>query len=193
LIATLRGQAIGRGKDFIVIEVNGVGFRVTVPQRLLLTWGTAGTEIQVHTHLHVRENDLSLYGCETEEELEILRLLLSVRGVGPKVAMSVLSDLSPDELRQVIVSEDHAALAQISGIGPKTAKTLLFHLKDKFPEKEFYAPSARDVDRWHSDVIAALTSLGYSLSEASAAIKSVPVETEEFEEKLRLALRYFAR
>lgn len=193
MITSLRGQVIGKGKDFVVIEVSGVGFRVIVPQRVLALWGTIGAEIQVYTYLHVRENDLALYGCETEEELRIFRLLLGVTGVGPKVAMSILSELSPDALRRAILSEDHASLARISGIGPKTAKKLLFHLKDKFPEEELYSVPAGDGSRWQNDVIAALTALGYSLSEARAAVNSVPAEAGEFEEQLRLALRYFAK
>lgn len=193
MITSLRGPVIGKGKDFVVIEVNGVGFRVIVPQRVLAFWGTTGAEVRVHTYLHVRENDLALYGCETEDELRVFRLLLGVTGVGPKVAMSILSELSPDALRRAVVSEDHASLARISGIGPKTAKKLLFHLKDKFPEEEFYSAPAGDGSRWQNDVIATLTALGYSLSEARVAVNSVPAETEEFEEQLRLALRYFAK
>lgn len=193
MIASLRGQVIDKGKDFIVIEVNGVGFRVTVPQRLLASWGTTGTTIRIHTHLHVRENDLALYGCETEDELRVFRLLLGVTGVGPKVAMSILSELSPDALRRAILLEDDTSLARISGIGPKTAKRLLFHLKDKFPEEEFQVVPVGEGNRWQNEVIEALTALGYSLNEARAAVNAVPVEAEAFEEQLRLALRYFAK
>ncbi len=191
MIASVRGQVISRGKDFIVLEVNGVGFHVNVPQRLLSSAEAAGAEIQLYTHLHVRENDIALYGCATEEELKVFRLLLGVTGIGPKVAMSILSDLSPAALRQAILSGDDASLSRVPGVGPKTAKKLLFHLKDKFAEEEFYALPAED--RWQSEVIAALNALGYSLSEARAAVNSIPAEATEFEERLRLALRYFAK
>jgi len=191
VIASVRGQVVGKGKDFVVIEVNGVGFRVIVPQRMLLSLETTGAEIQLYTHLHVRENDIALYGCETEEELKVFSLLLGVTGIGPKVAMSILSDLSPAALRQAIVSDDFASLSRVPGIGPKTAKKLLFHLKDEFTKEEFYTIPAGG--GWQNEVIAALSALGYSLSEARAAVNSIPAEVTEFEERLRLALRYFAK
>lgn len=191
MIASVRGQVIGKGKDFIVVEVNGVGFQVKVPHRVLSSAEATGAEIQLYTHLYVRENDIALYGCATEEELKVFRLLLGVTGVGPKVALSILSDLSPAELRQAILSGDDASLARVSGVGPKTAKKLLFHLKDEFSKEEFYASSVED--RWQGEVIAALNALGYSLNEARAAVNSIPSEATEFEERLRLALRYFAK
>lgn len=191
MIASVRGRVIGKGKDFIVVEVNGVGFRVNVPKRVLLSNEATGAEIQLYTHLHVRENDVALYGCTTEEELKVFRLLLGVTGIGPKVAMAILSDLSPAALQQAIVSGDDVSLARIPGIGPKTAKKLLFHLKDEFAKEDFYALPVED--RWQNEITAALTALGYSLNEARAAVNSIPAEATEFEERLRLALRYFAK
>lgn len=193
MIASLCGQVIGKGKDSVVIEVNGVGFRVVVPQRLLSAWEGSGAEVQVYTYLHVRENELALYGSDTEEELELFRLLLGVTGIGPKAAMSILSDLSPTALRQAIASEDTASLASVSGIGPKTAKKLIFHLKDKFSFEEGYPLPPDGGKSWESEVAAALTALGYNLSEARAAVASLPADDVEFEERLRLALRYFAK
>ena len=193
MIANLRGQVIGKGRDSVVIEVNGVGFRVVVPQRLLSDWEGSRAEIQVYTHLHVRENELALYGSDSEEELELFRLLLGVTGIGPKAAMSILSDLSPTALRQAIVSEDTVSLANVSGIGPKTAKKIVFHLKDKFPFEDGYPVTSGGVKSWESEVVAALTALGYNLGEARAAVASLPADDVEFEEQLRLALRYFAK
>ena len=194
LITRLRGQLVGKGKDSVVLDVVGVGFRVTVPQRLLRDWEPAGQEVRLHTHLHVRENELALYGAETEDEMSLFHLLLTVTGVGPKVALSILSEYLPDAFRLIIIREDADALARVSGIGPKTAKKIVFHLRDKMPAETALAPggAGREV-AWDADLLAALTSLGYSQLEARAAIAALPAEKKEFEERLRLALRYFAR
>ena len=193
MIATLRGQLISKGKDFVVVEVSGVGFRVTVSQRLVNIWQEPGQEVEIYTHLHVRENELALYGCSTEEELALFRLLMTVSGVGPKVAMSILSELSPGTLRLAIAREDVETLAHVPGIGPKTAKKIAFHLKDKITVEEILPLAPTERKAWESEVIATLTALGYTLAEAHAAVASLPSREMEFEERLRLALRYFAR
>jgi Holliday junction DNA helicase RuvA len=131
VLASLSGVAVATGKDFIVIQVGGVGFQVSVPQTVLDGLGGSGLELTVYTHLHVRENELALYGFGSEEELALFRLLLGVSGIGPKVALSVLSFLPVDRLQAAIAQEDVATLARVPGIGPKTAKKLVFDLKDK--------------------------------------------------------------
>jgi Holliday junction DNA helicase RuvA len=192
MIASLTGVVAAKGRDLIVIQVGGVGFRVFVPQSMLDDLSGPGHELTVFTHLHVRENELALYGCATEEELALFRLLLGVSGVGPKVALAILSFLPPDRLRAAIAQEDVATLARVPGIGPKTAKKLVFDLKDKvmaeLPPGE-PAPLLSDAD---ADLIAALTALGYSLAEAQEAIRSLPREPMSLEERVRLALAYFA-
>jgi Holliday junction DNA helicase RuvA len=140
----------------------------------------------------VRENELTLYGCASEEELGLFRLLLGVSGIGPKVALSILSFLTPDRLQAAIAQEDVTTLARVPGIGPKTAKKLVFDLKDKVavglpPGKPQPVLTEADVD-----LIAALTSLGYSVAEAQEAIRHLPREPLPLEEQVRLALAYFA-
>lgn len=193
MIASLRGRVIDRERDSVVVDVNGVGFRVVVPRRIQSIWEPPGSEVLIYTHLHVRENELALYGSDTQEELELFRLLLGVSGIGPKAAMSILSELPPDTLRRAIASDDADCLARVQGIGPKTAKKIVFHLRDKVP---FAAggPLPSDHERaWEREVMGALTALGYGLGEARAAIASLPDEDIELEERLRLALRYFVR
>jgi Holliday junction DNA helicase RuvA len=151
-----------------------------------------GQERTFFTHLHVRENELILYGFGSEEELALFRLLLGVSGIGPRTALSVLSSLSSDRLQAAIAQEDTATLARVPGIGPKTAKKLIFDLKDKIalgmlPEEARPAFTGAD-----TDLIAALTTLGYSLAEAQEAIRSLPGEPLPLEERVRLALLYFA-
>ena len=192
MIASLAGKIAAVGQGFVVVNVGGVGFRVFVPQTVLDRLGGVGQDVTLFTHLHVRENELSLYGCGSEEELALFRLLLGVSGVGPRVALSILSFLPPDRLQAAIAQEDVTTLARVPGIGPKTARKLVFDLKDKVGAA---APAGRPtatLTEADTDLIAALTSLGYSLAEAQEALHHLPREPLPLEEKVRLALAYFA-
>jgi Holliday junction DNA helicase RuvA len=192
MIANLQGILRSKGKDFVVVQVGGVGFQVFVPQRLAGNLGGAGQEITLFTHLHVRENELTLYGCATEDELALFRLVQTVSGIGPKVALSILSSLPPDEFRLAIARGDETALAHVQGIGPKTAKKLVFDLKDKVAVEVPVAELRPVLTEADTDLIAALTGLGYSLAEAQEAIRALPHEPLSLEERVRLALVYFA-
>ena len=191
MIASLQGTVTATGKDFIVLQVGGLGFRVFVPQRLLEGGTELGAEIKLFTHLHVRENELTLYGCATEEELALFRLLLGVSGIGPKVALAILSFLPPDHLRAAIAQEDVTTLARVPGIGPKTAKKMVFDLKDKVAAEVPLGEPRPILTEADADLIAALTSLGYSVVEAQAAIQALPREPLPLEERVRLSLAYF--
>jgi Holliday junction DNA helicase RuvA len=192
MIASLQGTLAARGKDFVVIQVGGVGFQVFVPPRLAAELGEPGQELTLFTHLHVRENEMTLYGCETEEEIALFRLLQTVSGIGPKVALSILSALPPDELRAAIARADETSLARVPGIGPKTARKLVFDLRDKVAAEAPVAPARPALTEADADLIAALTGLGYSLAEAQEAIRALPREPMSLEERVRLALAYFA-
>ena len=192
MIANLKGRVEAIGKDYVVVDVGGIGFKVHVPTSFLETVEGLGRQVELFTHLHVRENELTLYGCRSEDELALFELLLSVSGVGPKVALAMLSTMSPDSLRLAIAQGNAEVLARVPGIGPKMAKKIVFHLKDKVavevsPEA---APFLTEAD---AEVIAALTSLGYSVVEAQAALQSLPAEEMPIEERVRLALAYFAK
>ncbi len=175
----------------MVVQVGGLGLRVFVPQTLLGGQVQAGQEVTLFTHLHVRENELTLYGCGSDEELVLFRLLLGVSGVGPKVALAILSSLPPDRLKAAIAQEDVATLARVPGIGPKTAKKLVFDLKDKVAVEAIPGIPQPVLTEADADLIAALTTLGYSVAEAQEAIRSLPREPLPLEERVRLALAYF--
>ncbi|MGD2205306.1 MAG: Holliday junction branch migration protein RuvA [Anaerolineae bacterium] len=192
MIARLTGAVITRGKDFVVLQVGGVGFRVLVPQTVLDSAPGRGEEMTLFTHLHVRENELTLYGFGTQDEQDLFGLLQSVSGVGPKVGLSVLSFLPPDRFRTAIAHEDVQALSRVPGIGPKTARKLVFDLKDKVAAKVPPGEPPPAFTEADADLIAALTSLGYSVSEAQEAIRHLPREPLPLEERVRLALAYFA-
>jgi Holliday junction DNA helicase RuvA len=179
------------GPDHLVVQVGGVGVRVYVPTSVLERVPGVGRPVELVTHLHVREKELALYGFLTEEEMSLFELLLGVSGVGPKVALAVLSAVSPDALREAVVREEPGVLSRVSGVGPKTARAIIFHVRDKLAIIGAEpVPLLTDQD---AEVIGALTALGFSVVEAQAALQSLPREKDmPLEERVRQALTYLA-
>jgi Holliday junction DNA helicase RuvA len=192
MIARLRGKLESVSKDAIIISVGGVGFLVHPSTAVKAKLGGEGQPVELFTHLHVREDELSLYGFVSEEELALFDLLLSVRGVGPKVAMAVLASGPPDMLRSAIANDQPDALTRVPGVGTRTAKAIILHLKDKVGGGLAPAPLSYMTDA-DAEIVSALTSLGYSVVEAQTALASLPRDPLlPVEERLRLALAYFA-
>lgn len=190
MIASLEGPVAAIGADHVIVAVAGVGFRVYVPASVLQQLSGAGTHVRIFTHLHVRENELRLYGCTTQEELERFQLLLGVSGIGPKMALTILSYLSPERLRDAIMGEQVDVLAQVPGVGPKTARRVIFQLKDKLALEPLGA--VHPLTDHDAEVISALTALGYSVVEAQTALQNLPRDPNmSLEERIRLALAYF--
>ncbi|MEE8392521.1 MAG: Holliday junction branch migration protein RuvA [Anaerolineae bacterium] len=191
MISRLSGTVWSVGEDHVVVRVGGIGLTVRAPTGVLAQLDDAGQPVELFTHLHVRENELALFGFLTEEALTLFKLLLSISGVGPKVAIALLGTVSPDALRQAVVQEEPGLLSRVPGIGPKTARAIIFHLKDKIISTGVEsAPLLSDTD---AEVIAALTGLGFSLVEAQAALQSLPRDDGlPVEERVRQALTYFA-
>ncbi|MDO8491039.1 MAG: Holliday junction branch migration protein RuvA [Dehalococcoidia bacterium] len=189
MIAGLDGILEAQGSDFIVVKVSGVSFKVFVPTSTLAVAGSPGDRVRLRTHLQVREDNLSLYGFATAEELEVFELAITVSGVGPRLALSLLSALNPARLAEAICSEDVQALTGVPGVGKKTASHLILELKDKLSKKRIGVPLASS-SAGDSEVIAALRSLGYTSNEAAMALASVPnIKNLSLEEKVRLALQ----
>jgi Holliday junction DNA helicase RuvA len=187
LIAAIRGVVIAHGADHVVVETNGVGYKVFVPRH------PSRDEVLLHTHQVVREDAQALYGFETREELALFDLLIGVSGVGPKAALSILSVARPAEVASAIASSDAAALARAPGVGKKTAERLIVDLRGKIGrvagEPTGGAPLATD-----DDAHAALVALGYTASEASAALQEVlPRGRASTEERVAAALRTAGR
>lgn len=190
MIASVRGVVQHVGVGEAVIEVGGVGLRVFVPRATLESHVTVGKVAFLHTYLVVREDALNLYGFESPEQREVFEALLQVSGVGPKLAMAVLSHMSPEALRNAVATGQADALDRIPGVGKKTAERIVFHLKDRFAMPGAAGQVLLPAD---TDVLAALTGLGYSLVEAQAAVQSLPADApSDAESRVRLALRYFA-
>ena len=192
MIATLEGILEYCGSDSIVINVGGVGFRVYVPDSTLRRLGAVKGRVFVYTHLYVREDNIALYGFASSEEMTLFKSLISVSGVGSRVALALLSALSPEQLVMAITSGNIDLISQVPGIGRKLASRLVIELRSKL-EKEWKEVALPLVPE-SADVIAALTSLGYSVSEATKAVSRLPASEElGLEEKVRMALQQMTR
>jgi Holliday junction DNA helicase RuvA len=191
MIASLQGRRAAQGDNYLVMDVSGVGFKVFVPPSLLEDLSGIGQELNLFTHLHVRENELSLYGFGTRDELALFELLLRVSGIGPKVALKIVSILSVETLREAIARGDAAMLTRVPGVGKKTAERVMMDLKDKLGVTELVLQAG--LTHMDAEVISALTLLGYSIAEAQAALRSLPSEDLALEERIRLALQHLAR
>jgi holliday junction DNA helicase RuvA len=192
MIANLSGKIAHIAKDHMIIAIGGVGLQVYTTTDLCNSL-RAGESVFLHTYLVVREDALTLYGFETPELCDMFVLLLGVAGVGPRLALNIVSQLNPDAIRRAVLSEQPEIFARVPGVGRKTAQKVMLHLQDRIK------PGLEDLERagFMSDVdgevISALTSLGYSVVEAQAAVQNIPRETpQELETRLRLALQYFS-
>ena len=187
MIARLRGRPVGRTPDGLVLDVNGVGYLVAATPTVLRRAG-AGSEVTVETYLHVREDALQLYGFGDAEERELFVHLLTVSGVGPKVALAVVSGSPAAELRKAIALGDHARFQAIPGIGKKTAERIVLELKEKLGSVAEPGLSAVGDAPGHTVARDALVELGYSVLDAERALAEVDPDLPA-EERVRLALR----
>ncbi len=190
MIATLRGEITQIEESAVTVEVGGVGLRVFVPAPVRSRLKVGETAL-LYTHLVVREDALTLYGFETQADRELFHMLLGVDGVGPKVSLAVLSTLTVETVQRAVLSEESEILSRVPGVGRRTAQKIILHLHGKIKPEDALAQVAAMSDR-DSEVLAALTSLGYSVVEAQTAIQSLPKDAPaDVEERLRLALTYF--
>lgn len=191
MIASLHGRLESISDDGAIINVNGIGFQVYMPTSTLSTLGSRGQEVHIYTHLHLREDNVTLYGFASPDELGLFEILIGVSGIGPKLALSMLSAMSVEQLSMAIAMGNTDLLTAVPGIGKKIAARLVLELKDKIGAELVTAPAAQ-LAQENADVLAALTSLGYSVAEASRAVASLPSAPDlTLEEKIRLALGYF--
>lgn len=190
MIATISGKVQSVGDDELVVDVGGVGLKAAVPLARLTTVPRIGESIFLHTYLAVRDDALELFGFGDPEARKLFELLLTVGGIGPRLALATLSHMAPESVRRSVASDQPEVLTKVPGIGRKTAEKIVFELKDRLgePGLEVEAPSELD-----TEVVDVLTGLGYSLVEAQTAVQSIPEDApEDIEERVRLALRYFA-
>ena len=201
MIALLRGRLVERESDALVLDVGGVGYRVHVPSGLLAAPEGPGEEMTLHTHLHVRESELTLYGCADRPSIQLFEALIGVNGVGPRLAMAMLSTHAARDLQVAIVMEDVPALVAVPGVGKKTAQRVILDLGPKLesslgdaaPASPGAAGGAAFPSGAEMDAMAALTALGYSSAEARRALAAADLpEDADVEDRIRAALQAMA-
>jgi Holliday junction DNA helicase RuvA len=196
MIAFLRGNILSKSPTEIVLDVNGVGYGVQISLSTFSTLKDNEPETKLFTYLHVREDAMVLYGFATENEREIFKLLISVSGIGPKMAQGILSGMNAEEIRNAVIAENISSLTAISGVGKKTAERLVIELRDKFGKMEMSLPSAvtKQTTNVRSEVVLALTSLGFARNDAEQVLRNIFKETDaeqlSAEEIIRRALRF---
>jgi Holliday junction DNA helicase RuvA len=171
------------GPESVVLEVGGVGYLVTAPGRLLASLGGAGSEVKLFTHTYVREDQLALYGFESMEDLEFFELLMSVKGIGPKAALGMISQSDTRTLKKAVFQEDRALLATVPGIGPKTAARVILELRDKLKEEYLAEPAASGAAPTGGrgvleGAVRALTALGYREVEVRKVVAGMGLEDD---------------
>lgn len=188
MISLLKGTIESETDKYVILDVNSVGYKVHISGNTFKNLPKKGEKIKLYTYLYVRENAMDLYGFLNPEELEIFELLISIPGIGPKGALSVLTVVSIETLKKAIANEESAVLTKVSGIGKKMAEKIVLELKSKIGE-EF---AGKEVSE-DSETIDALMSLGYKLRDAREVLKKVPKEAEGVENRVREALKLLGK
>ena len=192
MIVALEGVLESRGIDSAVVRVGPLSLNIYIPGSTLSQLGSEGDKVNLHTHIYLREDNIALYGFATAEELGLFQNLISVSGIGPKAALGLLTALNPERLVSAIAGDSIDLLSQVPGIGKKIAGRIVLELKGKL-QKEWGTIVAPSLTQEDADVVAALTSLGYSLREATKAVSDLSDSRGlDLEERVRLALRQLA-
>jgi Holliday junction DNA helicase RuvA len=192
MIAMVEGEVVALGPDEVTLMVGGIGLRIYIPGSLTSQLKMR-ENLLLFTHLVVREDALTLYGFEDEREKAYFQLLLGANGVGPRIALAIISMLSIETIRAAVLQEQVDTFARVPGVGRKTAQKIILHMQGKVGDAGALGTAAglTDID---GEVVEALISLGYSVVEAQAALQSIPRDTEkDVETRLRLALGYFSQ
>jgi holliday junction DNA helicase RuvA len=189
MIAALEGILASKGNNSVIVKAGAVSFLVNVPGSVLSKLGHPGNAVFLHTHLHVREDNISLYGFSSPQELALFEQLITVSGIGPKVGLALLTTLSAEQITSAILSSNADLLSQVPGIGKKTAGRIILDLKGKI-EKGWEGDIIPAISQSDSDAVAALTGLGYSIREATQALSSIPqADDMTLEDRIRQALQ----
>jgi Holliday junction DNA helicase RuvA len=205
MYAYIRGKIISKSMDAVVIDNHGIGYRLMAATPLLDRFGPVGEETTVYTHLYVREDTFCLYGFPSPEDVGLFELLLTVSGIGPKVASTVVGSVTPSQFALAVITGDTKTLTNVRGIGKKGAERMILELKDKLKGSDWGSdnavlagsvdqmPSGRLLAGPQHEAISALLVLGYNSNEASRAIEVVYQPDRPVEDLIRLALRQLAR
>ena len=203
MISYIRGELCDIEEQKAIVDVNGVGYGIYMPQQALSLLPPMGQQVKIHTYLNIREDAMQLFGFLTKEDLNVFRLLIGVNGIGPKAGLNILSCLSPDELRFAVLSGDAKAISATPGIGKKTAEKLILELKDKLNIEDMLEHAAHGGDSedlasgtdtasntMQAEAVQALTALGYGIAESLRAVKKSSPECSSVEDILKEALKF---
>lgn len=199
MITYIRGELIAIEEEKAIVDVNGIGFGIFMPGQAMGMLPAIGEEVKLHTYMNVREDAMQLFGFLTRDDLKVFKLLIGVSGIGPKGGLSILSKLSPDDLRFAVMANDAKAISAAPGIGKKTAEKLIIELKDKLDIEDVLNKVSDDTEHMsvnasneaQAEAVQALVALGYGNTEAVKAVKKVPAdERTTVEEILKAALKY---
>lgn len=199
MISYIRGELAAIEEEKVIVDVQGVGYGIFMPGQSMGMLPSIGEEVKLHTYMNVREDAMQLFGFLTQDDLKVFKLVIGVSGIGPKGGLSILSHLSPDDLRFAVMSHDVKAISGVPGIGKKTAEKLIIELKDKLSIEdvldkkiESNSPSVSSVaNQTQAEAVQALVALGYGNTEAMKAVKKVDMDEETtVEEILKQALKY---
>ena len=196
MFAYIKGSLEGKANNYVVIDVSGIGYKIFMSETAIENLGEIGDNVKVYTHYHVREDEISLYGFLTNEELRMFELLISVSGVGAKSAISMLSNISPSSFALAVISNDTTKLVKIPGIGAKTAARIVLELKDKLKTEETITNSKSNKeikesikeDNKVSEAISALQVLGYNKKEIEKAFENLDTDILSVEDLIRKGL-----
>jgi len=200
LFAYIKGKLAYKHNEYVIVEAGGIGYKIFVPLTTVQALGNPGDEVRIHTYLYVREDALNLYGFMTQEELGMFELLISVSGVGPKAALSLISSVSPSKFGLAVITEDVKTLTSAQGIGKKMGQRIILELKDKIKKQDLAAVSGEggelaapaNEDSRIAEAISALMVLGYTAIEAGRAVSAVYSEGMDLESIVRNSLKQMA-
>ena len=198
MFAYIKGSLEQKSNNFVVIDVQGVGYRIFMPTNSIEKLGNIGEVVKVYTYYYVREDNISLFGFISNEELRMFELLISVSGIGAKSAITMLSEITPSKFALAVVSNDVTSLTKIPGIGKKTAERIILELKDKLKTEtaieKFEDVKAKIIkDSKVDEAISALQVLGYNKKEIESVLEKIDSPSLELEEIIKQALKYLAR
>lgn len=198
MITGIHGKLVAGQGDHVIVLVGGFDIRVFVPSSVLNRLNEAGMEVSLYTHFHMREDGIALYGFLTEEDRKAFEQLITVSGIGPKVALALLSVMDAPTLYKAIADEDQQRLGLAPGVGKRTAARIIVELKGKLPSLAAFSGTsggtASPAGRIQAEVLEALIGLGYSAAEAQAALARIPQDQEmTLEQQVTYALRTFSR
>lgn len=198
MYAYIKGSLEEKTNTYIVVENNGIGYKIFMSESAIQKLGERGENIKIHTYYYVKEDNISLYGFLTNEELKMFELLLTVSGIGAKSAIVILSNITPSSFALAVITDDVAKIKQIPGIGPKTAQRIILELKDKLKTSEAVEVKSEQVqvnDNKENieEAISALIILGYSKKEIEKSLEKVDLKDMSTEDIIRIGLKYLGK